>query len=82
MPDLTEEEYDALDEQLTKTTPKVSGDGKNGFFTKHKGHVIIVNDATAAYLHACADAAHKTPSELVNEMVREKVAAAASVASD
>ena len=43
---------------------------------KHKGHVIIVNDVTATYLRARADAVHKTPSELVNEMVRERITAA------
>ena len=73
MPDLTEEEYDALDELLTKTTPKVSGDGKSGFFMKHKGNIIIVNDTTATYLRARADATHKSPSELVDEMVQEQI---------
>jgi hypothetical protein len=29
MPDLTNEEYDALDEYWTTHTPKVFGDGKN-----------------------------------------------------
>jgi hypothetical protein len=74
MPDMTEEEYDALDELWTKTTPKVSGDGKSGLFMKHKGNIIIVNDTTAAYLRARADADHITPSELVDEMVRERIA--------
>ena len=32
MPDMTEEEYDALDELWTKNPPKVSGDGKSGFY--------------------------------------------------
>jgi hypothetical protein len=76
MPDLTEEEYDALDEYYTKNPPKVSGDGKNGFFMKHKGNIIIVNDITAAYLHARANAVHKTPSELIDEIVQERIAAA------
>ena len=34
MPDLTEQEYDTLDELITQTTPKVTGDGKGGFFIK------------------------------------------------
>ena len=75
MPDLTEEEYDALDEKWTKTTPKVSGDGKGGFFMKHKGNVVIVSDVSATYLRARADAAHKTTSEIVDELVQEKIAA-------
>jgi hypothetical protein len=35
MPDLTDEEYDALDEYYTKNPPKLSGNGKSGFFAKH-----------------------------------------------
>jgi hypothetical protein len=72
---MTDEEADALDELVIKNPPKVSGDGKNGFFMKHKGNVVIINDASAAYLRARADAAHKTPSEIIDEMVRELIAA-------
>ncbi|MDR0568230.1 MAG: hypothetical protein LBG87_03390 [Spirochaetaceae bacterium] len=50
MPDMTEEEYDALDELLTKTTPKVSGDGKNGFFMQHKDEIVILDDVSAVYI--------------------------------
>ena len=74
---MTEEEAFALDELVIKNPPKVSGDGKSGFFMKHKGNIIIVNDISAAYLRARADAVHKTPSELVDEMVQEKLDAAA-----
>jgi len=42
MPRMTEEEADALDELVTKNPPRVSGDGKNGFFMKHKGNIEIV----------------------------------------
>ena len=73
MPRMTEEEAWILAEQVEKDPPKVSGDGKSGFFMKYKGNVIIVNDVSAAYLRACADAAHKTPSELVDEMVQERI---------
>jgi hypothetical protein len=31
MHEITEEEYDALDELWTNNPPKVSGDGKSGF---------------------------------------------------
>ena len=39
MPGMTDEEADALDELVTKNPPKVSGNGKNGFFMKHKGNM-------------------------------------------
>jgi hypothetical protein len=74
---MTEEEADALDELWTKTTPKISGDGKNGFFMKHKDHIIIVDDISAAYLRARADASRKTPGEIIGDLIREKIAASA-----
>ena len=65
MPDLSEVEYDALDELWTITTPGVSGDGKNGFFMKHKGNIIIVSDISAEYLRTCAD---EIPPEIIEEL--------------
>ena len=50
MPDMTEEEYDALGELWTKNPPKVSGDGKNGFFMKHKNEIVILDNVSAAWL--------------------------------
>jgi hypothetical protein len=74
---MTDEEADALDELVTKNPPKVSGDGKSGFFMKHKGNIVIINDISAAYLRARADAVHKTPSEIIDEMVQREIAASA-----
>jgi hypothetical protein len=76
MLDLTEEEYDALDEYYTKNPPEVSGDGKSGFFMQHKGNIIIVSDTSATYLRVKAASVHKTPSDLVDEMIQEQIAAA------
>ena len=72
---MTEEEAEALDELWTKTTPTVSGDGKNGLFMKHKGNIIILDDFASAWLHARSGTLRKTPSEIVGELVREKIAA-------
>jgi hypothetical protein len=74
---MTEDEADALDELWTKTTPKVSGEGKNGFFMKHKGHIIIVDDVSAAYLRARAESKGKTPGEIIDDIIKEKIAASA-----
>jgi hypothetical protein len=62
MPDLTEEEYDALDEYYTKNPSEVSGDGKSGFFMQHKGNIIIVSDTTATYLRVKAESVHNQVS--------------------
>ena len=73
MPRMTDEEADVLDELVTKHPPKVSGDGKTGFFMKHKGNIVVLDDVVATWLRVTAESSHKTPSELVNEMVREKI---------
>jgi hypothetical protein len=76
MPRMTDEEAEALDKLVTQNPPKVSGDGKSGFFMKHKGNVVILDDVSATWLRVTSESTHKSPSELVNEMVREKLAVA------
>ena len=76
MPRMTEEEAWALDEMVTANPPKVSGDGRSGLFMKHKGNIVILDDVYSAWLRATAESSHKTPSELVSEMIREKMAVA------
>jgi hypothetical protein len=81
MPDLTEEEYDALDEKWTKNPPKP---GPNGmvFFAQRKAALdqsarsITVDSFTADYLLTKAIAAHKTPADIIGDMVQEQIAAA------
>ena len=73
---MTDEEAEALDKLVTQNPPKVSGDGKSGFFMKHKGNVVILDDVSATWLRVTSESTHKSPSELVNEMVREKLAVA------
>ena len=72
---MTEEEAEKLDELWTKTTPRVSGDGKSVLFMKHKGNIVILDDLSAAWLHARSGALRKTPSEIIGELVWEKIAA-------
>ena len=76
MPDLTDEEYDALDEYWTKNTPKLSGNGKSGFFAKNSGHVIFVDDLSANWLRIKAASRHTTPEAIIGELVRKEIAAA------
>ena len=76
MPDMTEEEYDALDELWTKNPPKVSGDGKSGFFMKHKNEIVILDDISSTWLRLKAETTKKTTTEIISEMVREQIAAA------
>jgi hypothetical protein len=70
---MTDEEADYWDDYYTKNPPKVSGNGKNGFFVKHKGNIVILDDLSAAYLHARAESTRKTISEIISELVRKEI---------
>ena len=82
MPDLTNEEYAALAEKYTKNPPKPGPNG-TGFFAQRKAALsaqsalsITVDSVTANYLTAKAFANHKTPADIVSELVQEKMAVA------
>jgi len=78
MPDLTDEEYDALDEYYTKNPPKLSGNGKSGFFAKHaeKGNALIFVDSFSAdWLRIKAEAANTTPDVIIRQLVNKELAA-------
>jgi len=74
--DLTDEEYDALDEYWTKHTPKVSGNGKSGFFARHTGRVVFIDDFSYDWLRIKAAAGNTTPEAIINGLVRKEIAAA------
>jgi len=75
MPDMTDEEYDALDEYWTKNTPRLSGNGKSGFFAKHTGHVLFIDGFSANWLRVKAAANNTTPEAIIGELVRKEIAA-------
>jgi len=76
MPRMTEEEAQSLADEFAKNPPKVTGDGKSGFFMKNKGNIIILDDVSATWLRVRSEFVHKSPSDLVSEMIREKMAVA------
>jgi hypothetical protein len=73
MPDLSEMEYDALDELWTNNPPKVSGNGKSGFFMQHRNEIVILDNFSSTWLRLKSEATHKTATEIISELVREKV---------
>jgi hypothetical protein len=72
MPDLTDEEYDALEEELTKNPPKV-----DPAKARHPVRMITVDELSADWLRIKAAANHTTPEAIIGELVREKIAASA-----
>jgi hypothetical protein len=74
MKDLTEKEYDELDELLTKTTPKVKANG-TGFVSRREVRLMGLNDLSVDYLLTKSEAAKKTPVQIIDDLVREKILA-------
>jgi len=81
MPDLTEEEYAALDKKWTENPPKPGPNG-TGFFAQRKAALaaqsarsITVDSVTADYLLNKAIASRKTPADIIGEMVQKEIAA-------
>ena len=70
--DMTDEEYDALDELLTKTTPKIRK-GSGGFFTERSTRMLLLDEATIRILDAQAKAVHQTPTEFVTRLIRQGI---------
>jgi len=75
MPIMTEEEADALDDLLTKTTPRVNPAVKG--ITAQKGFkMLTVDNFSAEYITSKALATRQTPEEIIHEMVTKELAAA------
>jgi len=73
MKDMTDEEYDALDERLTRTVPKLGPNG-TGFFSSKGFQVVALDEPSARILNAKALAARQTPSEIVAALLRKELA--------
>jgi hypothetical protein len=77
--EMTEEEADKLDEYYTthtvKAGPNLLMQGKKPGFTHDPGRVVTIDTVAAVYLQTCAQEEHTTPAQIINKMVREKIAA-------
>jgi hypothetical protein len=70
---MTDAEYDALDELLTKTTPKIKK-GTGGVFTENRTRMLLLDETTIRILDAKAKAVHQTPAEYVTRLVHKDLA--------
>ncbi|GHU87385.1 hypothetical protein FACS189476_02750 [Spirochaetia bacterium] len=73
MPRMTEEEADALDELVTKNPPRVDPSK-----ARHVSRMVALDDFSAEYLMSVSTATHKTPSEIISEMVHERAVVSVS----
>jgi len=72
---LTDQEADALDEELTRSIPALTN--VEGPFIKNyrRSMTVALDQVSAGYFQARMLATGQSPAELIGEMVREKIAA-------
>ena len=70
---MTDEEADALDEELTRTVPELGPNGE-GFFSGKGYQMVALDKNTARILNARALSLNLTPAQLIAEMVHGQLA--------
>ena len=71
---MTEEEADALDEELTRTIPEVDF-SKPDIFIRQRELLNLLNPTAADYIITRALATHQTPAQVISELAGERIAA-------
>jgi len=74
MADMTDEEYDALDERWTKTTPNVNF-ARPGVFARQRALLEVLDKVAASYIMNRAEATNQTPAQVISKIVRQEIAA-------
>jgi glutamate/tyrosine decarboxylase-like PLP-dependent enzyme len=69
----TEEEYAAMDDLFTRTTPRIE-QGKGGPLTRQRELLRALDDVAANYITTLAQATSQTPSQIIGAWAREKIA--------
>ena len=72
---MTEEEAAALDEELTRTTPRVDF-SQPDIFIRQRELMNVLKPSTADYIITRALPTHQTPAQIISEIVDERIAAA------
>jgi hypothetical protein len=73
MPDMTDEEYEALSDEFARNPPKIDTNGI-GWLTQRELRHLGLQNMTVNYLLTKAKANQKTPAQIIDEMVSEKIA--------
>jgi len=73
--DMTDEEYDALDEELTRTVPKLGPNG-SGWLAQRELRLIGLSNMSVDYLVTKAKADHKSPAQIINDLIGKELLAA------
>ncbi|MCL2602033.1 MAG: hypothetical protein FWD91_04375 [Treponema sp.] len=74
MVDMTDAEYDALDERWTKTTPKVNFE-RPGVFARQRALLEVLDKVTSSYIIAQAESTNQTPAQVIGKIVHREISA-------
>jgi len=74
MTDMTDEEYDSLDERWTKSTPKVNFT-RPGIFARQRALLEVLDKDSANYIITRAEATNQTPAQVICKIVHQEIAA-------
>jgi len=75
--DMTDEEYDALDEELTRNPPRIISNGSD-WLSQREIRISGLKNMTIQYLLTRAKAANKSPVQIIDELVSKELAAAST----
>jgi hypothetical protein len=75
---MTEEEAAALDDLLTRTTPRLTG--IPGVFARQKALLDALDSVAANYIRTKAETTRQSPSEIIGQLVRKELAETAEFA--
>ena len=74
MADMTDEEYDELDERWTKTTPKVNF-ARPGVFARQRALLDVLDKISVNYIITQAEMNNQTPAQVISRIVHQEIAA-------
>ena len=77
--DMTDEEYDALDEEMTRTVPKMGPNGTD-WLSQREMRLMGLSNLTVNYLMTKAMADRKSPAQIIEDWVRKEMALSATAA--
>ena len=72
--DMTDEEYDTLDEEMSRNPPKIISDGSD-WLSQREICISGLKNITIQYLLTKAKSDNKSPVQIIDELVSEKIAA-------
>jgi len=73
MADMTNEEYDELEERWTEITPKVNF-ARPGIFARQRALLEVLDKVTANYIMTKAEATNQTPAQVIGKIVHQEIA--------